>query len=52
MMSPRLIYAIDLKTMEQAYMVSLVPTFDPPAPQEDMEVLHDLEPDLIEILPG
>ena len=52
MMKPRLLYAKDESSMQVACVASLVPTFDPPAPQEEMEVLHDQEPQMIELMPG
>ena len=44
MMRPHLLYARNEKTSEIACIAQLVPTFEPPAPQEDMEVLRDEEP--------
>ena len=44
MMRPHLLYARNQKTSEIACVAQLVPTFEPPAPQEDMEVLRDEEP--------
>lgn len=46
MMKPHLLYAKNEKTSEIACVASLVPTFEPLAPQEDMEVLHDEEPEM------
>lgn len=33
-------------------MASFVPTFEPPAPQEDMEVLDDEEPEAVSLSQG
>ena len=33
-------------------MASFVPTFEPPAPQEDLEVLDDEEPDAVSLSKG
>ena len=52
MMKPHLLYAKNAKTSEVACVASLVPTFEPPAPQEDLEVLHDEEPDMTQLAPG
>ena len=43
-MVPQLIYAENPMTNKVACIASLVPTFDPTAPQEAMEVLDDEEP--------
>lgn len=45
MMLPSLIYAENPQTNEVACLASLVPTFEPPAPQEAMEVLDDELPE-------
>ena len=52
MMKPHLLYAKNVKTSEVACVASLVPTFEPPAPQEDMEVLNDEEPEMTQLSPG
>lgn len=52
MMKPHLLYAKNAKTSEVACVASLVPTFEPPAPQEDMEVLLDEEPEMTQLAPG
>ena len=42
MLRPQLLYT---KTgQEMACVAQLVPTFEPPAPQEDIEVMNDEEP--------
>ena len=46
MMRPNLLFAKNEATSEVACVASLVPTFEPPAPQEDMEVLFDEEPQM------
>lgn len=53
MLQPQLLYARSEKHQgEVACVASLVPTFDPPAPQEDLEILYDEEPEMIELAPG
>ena len=52
MMKPHLLYAKNKKTSEVACVASLVPTFEPPTPLEDMEVLRDEEPEMTELAPG
>ena len=52
MMKPHLLYARDKKTSEVACVASLVPTFEPPMPQEDIEVLRDEEPEMTMLAPG
>ena len=41
MMKPHLLYAKNKKTSEIACLASFVPTFEPPMPQEETEVLRD-----------
>ena len=45
MMMPRLIYAENEATNEIACVASLVPTFEPINPQEQIEVIEDEEPE-------
>ena len=52
-MYPQLMYAEDPKYPgEVAVFGSFVPTFDKPAPQEEMKVLNDEEPVLNELSDG
>ena len=51
-MRPHLLYARNDKTSEVACVAQFVPTFEPPAPQEDMEVLRDEEPSSTLLAPG
>ena len=52
MLKPHLVYAKDSKTNDVACVASLVPTFEPPAPQEEIEVVHGQEPEMTELTPG
>jgi len=52
MMKPQLLYAKSPTSGEVACIASLVPTFEPPAPQEDIEILRDEEPEMTEISHG
>lgn len=52
MMTPNLVYAENPITNEVACIASFVPTFDPPAPQEAMEVLEDEEPEAVNMSQG
>lgn len=45
MMVPDLSYATSADGKEVACMASFVPTFEPPAPQEETEILDDEEPE-------
>ena len=46
MLKPQLLYAEHPKEDQVAVLASLVPTFEPPAPQEELEVLEDEEPEM------
>jgi Mg-chelatase subunit ChlD len=46
MMRPQLLFEENSKFPDEvAVMASFVPTLEPPQPQEDMEVLHDEQPE-------
>ena len=48
MLKPHLLLAKDEKRQEVAVSASLVPTFEPPAPQEELEVFENEEPEVTE----
>jgi len=52
MMAPNLVYAENSLTNEVACMASFVPTFEPPAPQENLEILEDEEPEAVNLSQG
>ena len=52
MMTPTLLYAEDEESQEVACLASFVPTFEPPNPQENVEVLEDEEPELMPVSSG
>ena len=52
MMVPNLVYAKSKDSSEVACMASFVPTFEPPAPQEAIEILDDEEPEQLSMSNG
>ena len=52
MLTPQLFYVENAAKNEVACIASLAPTFEPPAPQEAMEVLDDEQPEAISLSQG
>ena len=52
MLHPQLVYSKKTKTNEVACVASLVPTFEPVDPQEEIDIANNEEPEMTELLPG
>ena len=52
MLHPQLVYSKNTKTNEVACVASLVPTFEPVDPQEEIDIANNEEPEMTELLPG
>ena len=52
MLHPQLVYSKNTKTNEVACVASLVPTFEPVEPQEEIDIANNEEPEMTELLAG
>ena len=52
MLHPQLVYSKNTNTSEVACVASLVPTFEPVEPQDEIDIANNEEPEMTELCAG